>query len=166
MRSGVELGESTQVDGSTVAPDGNLDVNLAELSLGQRLKGMTQDTNATDKNTEDSALSITSLGLTRTLTQALHSSDTQLLETCFLHSDINLIRDSVRNLPLQLVVPLINALVERLSRGGRAGSGKGGGGGASTQKGMTLVTWVRVVLLLHTAYLLTVRIHLHLRFVN
>jgi U3 small nucleolar RNA-associated protein 5 len=61
----------------------------------------------------------------------LHSSDTRLLETCLAHSDQTLIRNTVRQLPPQLAVPLITACVERLGRGARAGSMKGGGGGAS-----------------------------------
>ena len=94
--------------------------------------------------------------LSRTLVQALHSADTRLLETCLLHSDEGLVLNTVRRLPPQLAVPLLTACVERLGRGAGANTGKGGGGGASAQRGTGLVKWVRAVLVVHTAHLMTV----------
>jgi len=52
-------------------------------------------------------------------------------------------------------VPLITACVERLGRGGRATNMKGRGGGASAQRGMGLVAWVKAVLILHSGHLMT-----------
>jgi len=89
------------------------------------------------------------------LIQALHSSDSRLLETCLAHSDNTLIRNTVQRLPPQLAVPLLNACVERLSRGARANNMKGGGGGASSQRGMALTTWVKAVLTIHSGHLMT-----------
>ena len=94
--------------------------------------------------------------LTRTLIQALHSSDTRLLETCLAHSDATLIRNTVRRLPPQLAVPLVSACVERLGRGARGNNLKGGGGGASSQRGTALINWVKAVLTTHSGHLMTV----------
>lgn len=153
--------------------DGNLDVDLAELSLGQRLTALSGEADqAASESDDEAALKasksskrkaknditvVPANSLTRTLIQALHSSDTRLLETCLAHSDHTLIRNTVRRLPPQLAVPLITACVERLGRGARAGNMKGGGGGASSQRGTGLITWVKTTLTVHSGHLMTVR---------
>ena len=147
---------------------GELDVNLAELSLGQRLtatagEGALPAASSDDEEGEQSAQAqatvqpVPASSLTRTLIQALHSSDSGLLETCLAHTNANLIQNTVRRLPSQLAVPLITACVERLGRGKRAGKGKGGGAGAGAQRGTGLVRWIRAVLVVHGGHLLTVR---------
>ena len=153
--------------------DGELNVDLAELSLGQRLTALTgADVRPTASDSENEANPkaakprkkkaqneislVPANSLTRTLIQALHSSDSRLLETCLAHSDQTLIRNTVRRLPPQLAVPLITACVERLGRGARAGNMKGGGGGASSQRGTGLITWVKTTLAVHSGHLMTV----------
>lgn len=156
-----------------------MDVDLAEMSLGERLAARsTGDANASGvqrssgsdaedgapsrgggkkkKNAKDRELVVPAHSLTRTLIQALHSSDTGLLEACFAHSDETLIRNTVARLPPQLTVPLLNACMERLGRGGRGNNMKGRGGGASAQKGMVLIKWVKAVLAIHSGHLMTV----------
>jgi len=152
--------------------DGSLQVDLAELSLGQRLAAVTagdidptsgseeedpgESSSRKKKPTRTDVSVIPANSLTRTLIQALHSSDSRLLEMCLMHSDPILIRNTVRRLPPQLAIPLINACVERLGRGARAANMKGRGGGASSQRGSALVTWVNTVLAVHTGHLMTV----------
>ena len=158
--------------------EGVLDVDLAELSLGQRLTAVSggdgaQLGSSSENEDEDDGIprqpngkpgksksaapdSVPASSLTRTLIQALHSSDSRLLETCLSHSDPLLIRSTVRKLPPQLVVPLLTACVDRLGRGHRAANMKGGGGGASSQRGISLIAWVKVVLTMHSGHLMTV----------
>ncbi|CCM01300.1 uncharacterized protein FIBRA_03349 [Fibroporia radiculosa] len=179
VRSGVELGQNPSLDDLTIQNvDGELDADLAELSLGQRLTALNgnEDTashssesseedaagpspagvTSTKKRKRDAGLdAVPANSLTRTLIQALHSSDARLLETCLAHSDAALIRNTVRRLPPQLAVSLITACVERLGRGARAASMKGGGGGASSQRGTTLINWIRAVLATHSGHLMT-----------
>lgn len=180
VHSGVELGQDQSADDLPMRDvDGDLDVDLAELSLGQRLTALSGGNGVTDRNTtsdsEDEGAEATSRrsgkekmkqdtpnvvpanSLTRTLIQALHSSDSRLLETCLTHSDQTLIRNTVRRLPPQLAVPLLTACVERLGRGSRAANMKGGGGGASSQRGTGLLAWVKAVLAVHSGHLMTVR---------
>lgn len=180
MAAGVGNGPAEgEDDTETNKADGDLDIDLAELSLGQRLtalSGVELDTRAsdlenegldTDKRTKttrfgktrkgEERLGISTQSLSRTLIQALHSSDTRLLELCLMHSDESVILNTVKRLPAQLAVPLLLACVERLGRGARAGTGKGGGAGASAQRGTGLVRWIRAVLIVHTAHLVTVR---------
>lgn len=188
VRSGIELGQDASVDDLELRDiDGALDVDLAELSLGQRLTAL--DANApavaqrqtdadSDSSAEDDTMtkrrsrrrrqnedddpnaspSMSSITLTRTLIQALHSSDSKLLEMCLAHSDPGLIMNTVRRLPPQLAVPLLVTCVDRLGRGKRVGSGKGGGAGASSQRGTGLVRWVKTVLVVHSGHLMTVRL--------
>lgn len=202
VRSGGELGQDEEMDDLPLRDvDGDLDADLAELSLGQRLtalsggnlgtnsddnsdseseseepeargdsksksnqkstavsgKGERKRQRASLKNSnKDNAPIAPANSLTRTLIQALHSSDSRLLESCLAHSDVTLIRNSVRRLPPQLAVPLINSCVERLGRGARAGNMKGGGAGTSTQRGSGLISWIKAVLAVHSGYLMTI----------
>lgn len=179
VQSGTELGHEASLDDLPMRDiDGALDVDLAELSLGQRLTALSDPADAQNRSSSDSEddaargpssskrkasseipSKVPAGSLTRTLIQALHSSDARLLEMCLAHSDEALIKNTVRRLPAQLAVPLISACVERLGRGARASNMKGGGGGASSQRGSALVSWVRVVLASHSGHLMTVRPH-------
>ncbi|KAG6919548.1 hypothetical protein DXG01_004211 [Tephrocybe rancida] len=169
--SGIQLGQDEEMDDLRDL-DGDLDVDLAELSLGQRLTALSGADQPLSESEDDVAPKaskssrrkakaeevnvVPANSLTRTLIQALHSSDTRLLETCLAHSDQTLIRNTVRRLPPQLAVPLIIACVERLGRGARAGNMKGGGGGASSQRGTGLITWVKTTLTVHSGHLMTI----------
>ncbi|KAH9945591.1 NUC189-domain-containing protein [Amylocystis lapponica] len=175
VRSGVELGQDPSMDDlPTRDVDGDLDVDLAELSLGQRLTALTGNTDMPGRTSSDSDSdgpgtaassrqrtregvpeAVPASSLTRTLIQALHSSDARLLETCLAHSNPTLIRNTVRRLPAQLAVPLVTACVERLGRRARAANMKGGGGGASSQRGAALLNWVKAVLVAHSGHLMT-----------
>lgn len=153
--------------------EGDLDVDLAELSLGQRLTAVSGTGHSADSSDEDESSAaaqnsrrsrreaangaVPAASLTRTLIQALHSSDSRLLETCLAHSEATLIRNTVRRLPPQLAVPLITACVERLGRGNRGANMKGRGGGASSQRGTAMIKWIKVVLAAHSGHLMTVR---------
>ncbi|KAG6891109.1 hypothetical protein C0995_014199 [Termitomyces sp. Mi166 len=171
--SGIELGQDEEMDDLALRNvDGDLDVDLAELSLGQRLTALSGEADQPASESDDEAAPkasksskrkakndiavVPANSLTRTLIQALHSSDTRLLETCLAHSDQTLIRNTVRRLPPQLAVPLVTACVERLGRGARAGNMKGGGGGASSQRGTGLITWVKTTLTVHSGHLMTI----------
>jgi U3 small nucleolar RNA-associated protein 5 len=153
--------------------DGSLEPDLPELSLGQRLAAVENDFDAgsgSDIDEPDDMIqkkskrkavktnlsTIPSNSLTQTLIQALHSSDSRLLEMCLAHTDPKLIRNTIRRLPPQLAIPLINVCVERLGRGARGANMKGRGGGASSQRGMGLITWINAVLAVHTGHLMTV----------
>ena len=180
IHSGVELGQDPSADNLAVGEtEGALDVDLAELSLGQRLTAVSgvdrathlggssesedegegsprQPNGKSGKSNSVAPDSVPASSLTRTLIQALHSSDSRLLETCLSHSDPLLIRSTVRKLPPQLAVPLLTACVDRLGRGHRAANMKGGGGGASSQRGISLIAWVKVVLTVHSGHFMTV----------
>ncbi|KIP01713.1 hypothetical protein PHLGIDRAFT_112841 [Phlebiopsis gigantea 11061_1 CR5-6] len=174
VRSGLELGQDASMDDLTARDvDGELDAELAEMSLGQRLTVLTGDPSVpapagedsdgedaspvkdTQKSERIALQAVPASSLTRTLIQALHSSDSGLLETCLAHSNASLIQNTVKRLPPQLAVPLVVACVERLGRGKAVGRGKGGGAGAGAQRGTGLVRWVRAVLVVHGAHLLT-----------
>lgn len=159
-----------------LANDGELDVDLAEPTLADRLKSLNvaKRSSATQGEGEDGEASdfddseeedseedddeevgggaIPATTLTTTLLQSLHSSDAPLLESCLAHSNPTLIRATVKRLPSGgLVLALLEALVERL---GRAKGGKQGTAGVKRSRG--LVEWVRQVLVVHVGFLVTV----------
>ncbi|KAF8450358.1 hypothetical protein L210DRAFT_3608733 [Boletus edulis BED1] len=170
IHSGTELGQDQALEDLAAREvEGTLDANLAELSLGQRLSAL-NGPDAENKGSEsddevgasskpdrqpDSPNIVPAHSLTRTLIQALHSSDSRLLETCLAHSDTTLIRNTVRRLPPQLSLPLLLVCMERLGRGARAANMKGGGGGASSQRGTVLITWIKMTLAIHNSHLMT-----------
>ncbi|KAA1468390.1 NUC189-domain-containing protein [Dentipellis sp. KUC8613] len=172
VRSGTDPGQDASADDIAMRDaDGALDVDLAELSLGQRLTALdpaSAPAHASDSESPSSAeddarrtrkkaaaAAPSSITLTRTLIQALHSSDTRLLETCLSSTEPGLVMNTVRRLPPQLAVPLLNACVERLGRGKRAGTMKGGGGAAGSQRAGGLVRWIKTVLVVHSGHLMT-----------
>lgn len=128
---------------------------MAELTLGQRLTALNSQrlVNGADSEPEAGSSKLTAVTLTRTLTQALHSGDAQLMETCLTTSDERTVKGTVQGLRQEHVVPLIDMLVERLAKGR-----SGGVGGASTEHATTIVVWLRVVLFVHASYLMTVRV--------
>ncbi|KAH9060766.1 hypothetical protein EDB87DRAFT_1561352 [Lactarius vividus] len=158
IRSGTEIAQDASVD-DLVDLEGHLDVDLAELSLGQRLTALDpsapRPAGEVDPSDSDGAerpstraasvAQPNSITLTRTLIQALHSADTKLLETCLAYSDAALITQTVQRLPPQLAVPLLGACVQRLGRTSAP----------SSQRTAVLVRWVRTVLVVHSGHLMT-----------
>jgi U3 small nucleolar RNA-associated protein 5 len=169
-------------------PDGTLDVELAELSLGQRLRiskgdeGALSDSDfsttsvergeskiqaskqkrAVNGSTNGKELRVPTTSLAHVLTQALHSSDTRLLEACLAHTDSVIIMNTVRRVPPQLALVLLDVCVERLGRGRRGNAGTEKASGAGAQRGTVLVRWMNSVLVVHGGSLMTVRFLLHL----
>ncbi|KAF4623778.1 hypothetical protein D9613_002056 [Agrocybe pediades] len=170
--SGYDADGGEQAVSMDQEPDGTLQVDLAELSLGQRLavtdadmdhesdsdnEGIApKDSRTGKKQGRAEVAAVPANSLTRTLIQALHSSDSRLLEMCLAHSEPALISNTVKRLPPQLAIPLITACVERLGRGARSANMKGSGGGASAQRGSGLLVWLRTVLAIHTGHLMTI----------
>jgi U3 small nucleolar RNA-associated protein 5 len=159
VHSGTEIAQDVFAD-DLADLEGHLDVDLAELSLGQRLTALDPpafqpaDGEPSDSDDPERPAAPTSrserpnsITLTRTLIQALHSTDTKLLETCLAYSDPTLITQTVQRLPPQLAVPLLGACVQRLGRPSAPGS----------QRAAVLVRWVRAVLVVHSGHLMTVR---------
>ncbi|TIA88524.1 hypothetical protein E3P99_02555 [Wallemia hederae] len=129
--------------------------NLAELSLGQRLKasaekGADNDNeesfDGADADAQANAPTMPAQSLATLLTQSLNSNDKNLLESCLGQTDLTIIRNSVNRLPSQLAIPLLNQCTTRLAKPGRAGP----------KRAKALLEWSKAVLTIHTAYLLSV----------
>ncbi len=80
--------------------------------------------------------------LVTVLTQALKSSDEELLEQCLLVHDAHVVSTTVQLLPPQLTLPLVETLVRKLER--------------RPNRAATICPWVRFLLLHHTSYLVSV----------
>lgn len=93
-----------------------------------------------------------STSLAQALTQALHSGDSALLTSCLVHGDPSLIRGTVARLSGPLAVRLLENCIERMSRGGNLTSK----GALGSQRAKALIEWVRVTLIVHTGYFMSV----------
>lgn len=174
LGSGIILPRGPTTNGAELeAEGGTLDAEMAELSLGQRLRTMQsgeegqvtpsdsdsnrQTTKKGKKGGERNIVEVPTESLSRTLIQALHSSDTKLLEGCLRHSDPTIIQNTVMRIPPHLAVPLLQACVDRLARGSGGNTGRSRGGAASAQRGTAMIAWIKVVLVVHSGHLMTVR---------
>ncbi|KAG0281060.1 WD repeat-containing protein 43 [Linnemannia exigua] len=80
--------------------------------------------------------------LQQMLIQALHSNDLQLLEACLTYSNVEVIRNTVRRLPAAYVIPFLTQVIHKFQQ--------------KPSRGEALLEWIKAVLLIHTAYLMTV----------
>lgn len=82
------------------------------------------------------------------LTQGLQSNDKKILNNVLQNQSELIIRNTVRRLPIAVIVPLVQELSKRMH--------------GHAQSGQALVKWLKCVLTVHTAYLMTVRVfHLY-----
>lgn len=167
--------QSAVLSGDVAVPEakpsqgGDASAAVLEPTLAQRLKSLQVRQSEPDTNEAETSVAgrrpgqgakagrlriadVTSLS--QSLVQALHSSDAKLLENCLEKTNPKMLRNTIRRVPNTLVLPLVEALVERL---GRSKQGFGAGtGGVDAARGHALVEWLRHVLTVHLAYLITV----------
>ncbi|KAF9171136.1 WD repeat-containing protein 43 [Mortierella sp. AD011] len=158
-------------DESAVTVVGTADFALATPAMGEagdsegeedvaELEGRTMEEKLQDLAVEDSVTSLTgkkskqSAGaknkystpkansLQQMLIQALHSNDLQLLEACLTFNNVEVIRNTVRRLPTAYVVPFLTQVIHKFQQ--------------KPNRGEALLEWIKAVLLIHTAYLMTV----------
>ncbi|KAL0138228.1 WD40-repeat-containing domain protein [Mucor lusitanicus] len=118
----------------------------AELSIEQKLQSLdVVDATSTKskKHNKKKTIDTPSAGSLQTvLVQALHSNDAGLLEACLQHTKPDVINNTVRRLPTEYLIPLLLELIQKFQeKPGRAPA---------------LLIWIKSVLLIHTAYLMTV----------
>ncbi|ORX92225.1 NUC189-domain-containing protein [Basidiobolus meristosporus CBS 931.73] len=80
--------------------------------------------------------------LVHILVQALHSNDVQLLEGCLNNTNTEIINNTVKRLPPTYVIPFLAQVIPRFQ--------------AKPNRGIALLRWIKAVLTIHTAYLMTV----------
>eukprot|EP00051_Salpingoeca_urceolata_P007217 m.95635 g.95635 ORF g.95635 m.95635 type:complete len:659 (-) comp15161_c0_seq2:224-2200(-) len=80
--------------------------------------------------------------LAQMLVQALHSNDNALLEECLSNSNVTTVQSTVARLPKEYVVRFLSGMVSKVQ--------------AKPARGLTLLVWIRAVLVVHTSYLMTV----------
>ncbi|KAI8387367.1 WD40-repeat-containing domain protein [Blakeslea trispora] len=127
--------------------DGNQTQGNAEPSIEQRLQSLDVVDAATStkskKNNKKKAIDTPSAGSLQTvLVQALHSSDIQLLEACLQHTKVEVINSTVKRLPTQYLIPLLQEVIQRFQE--------------KPARAPALLVWIKSILLIHTAYLMTV----------
>ena len=116
-----------------------------EPSIEQKLSSLdvVDHANTKKKNNKKKTIDTPSAGSLQTvLVQALHSNDSGLLEACLQHTKPDVINSTVRRLPTEYLIPLLTELITKFQeKPGRAPA---------------LLVWIKSVLLIHTAYLMTV----------
>ncbi|KAF9581097.1 WD repeat-containing protein 43 [Lunasporangiospora selenospora] len=114
-----------------------------ERTLAEKLRDISVEDSAEAKTKKTSKYSTPKANsLQQMLIQALHSNDKQLLEACLQFSNVEIIRNTVRRLPTAYVVPFLTQVIDRFHK--------------RPNRGELLLEWIKAVLLMHTAYLMTV----------
>ncbi|KAG1218733.1 hypothetical protein G6F35_008085 [Rhizopus arrhizus] len=117
----------------------------AEQTIEQKLLSLdVADTNEQKhkKNKKKTVVTPAAGSLQTVLVQALHSNDTSLLEACLQFTKRDVIENTIRRLPTEYLIPLLLDLITRFQeKPGRAPA---------------LLIWIQSILLIHTAYLMTV----------
>ncbi|CAL8090103.1 unnamed protein product [Orchesella dallaii] len=108
-------------------------VDDGELPMEERLTNLTIDTPASGSVPSASNLS-------HLLSQGLHSKDSRILQSVLCRWDENIISSTVRSLPVQLIIPLLNEIKGMLA--GKA------------QQNHSLLKWLKNIFQIHSAYLM------------
>ncbi|KAJ3374923.1 WD repeat-containing protein 43 [Allomyces arbusculus] len=132
-----QLASSTAVNGTTDEQNQSLAERLAQLKVVAAPNAPASATGAAAGKPDVTSLHVI-------LTQALHSSDQELLETVLGTSSLtyDMIMSTVRKLPTAQVVPFLSALMARFQR--------------RHTRADHLLDWIRAVIIVHCGYLLTV----------
>lgn len=80
--------------------------------------------------------------LKQVLIQALHSNDSNLLESCLHTGDLTVINNTVAKLPPHYVLKFLKVIVERFQ--------------AKPTRGTELILWMKSLLVYHSSYLITI----------
>lgn len=116
-----------------------------EPSIEQKLQSLdvVDSSNSKKKTNKKKTIDTPAAGSLQTvLVQALHSNDSDLLEACLQHTKPDVINSTVRRLPTEYLIPLLTELITKFQeKPGRAPA---------------LLIWIKSVLTIHTAYLMTV----------
>nr|XP_002128623.1 WD repeat-containing protein 43 [Ciona intestinalis] len=116
----------------------NPSIGEAQLTLEERLTAMSVDT-ASPNGDYKAPPNADSLAIL--LSQGLQSNDRDVLNQVLQHSNDNLIRNTVRQVPINYVVSLLKELTERLK--------------GTPEKCLIFMKWTRTTLSQHASYLMT-----------
>ncbi|ODM89696.1 WD repeat-containing protein 43 [Orchesella cincta] len=108
-------------------------VDDGELPMEERLNNLAIDTPASGSLPSASNLS-------HLLSQGLHSKDSRILQSVLCRWDENIISSTVRSLPVQLIIPLLNEIKGMLA--GKA------------QQNHSLLKWLKNIFQIHSAFLM------------
>lgn len=145
-------------DFAMAAPSMEVDSDNSDNEEGEKMEGRTMEEKLQDLAVEDSVTNSTGKkskqtnknkiptpkanSLQQMLIQALHSNDTQLLEACLTFNNVEVIRNTIRRLPTAYVIPFLTQVIHKFQQ--------------KPNRGEALLEWIKAVLLIHTAYLMTV----------
>jgi U3 small nucleolar RNA-associated protein 5 len=131
--------------------DNDVRPNAADLTIEEKLEAMelaeqNDESNSPDlskkKKTKGKSATVTTQSLQTALVQALHSKDSALLEGCLRQRNPEVIAATVRRFPTAYVIPLLLQLIDKFQE--------------KPVRAQEIMDWIRPVLQIHTAYLMTV----------
>lgn len=134
-------------EGQAEEEEGEEGAETVELTIEQKLESLdvsnTKSKKKNNNNKKKTTIDTPSAGSLRTvLVQALHTNDAGLLEACLQHYKTDVIDNTVRKLPTEYLIPLLLELITRFQE--------------KPIRAPILLVWIKSVLLIHTAYLMTV----------
>ncbi|KAF9087328.1 WD repeat-containing protein 43 [Mortierella sp. GBA35] len=116
---------------------------LAGRTMEEKLQDLTvEQTGKKSKQSKNKYSTPKANSLQQMLIQALHSNDLQMLEACLTFNNVEVIRNTIRRLPTAYVIPFLTQVIHKFQQ--------------KPSRGEALLEWIKAVLLIHTAYLMTV----------
>lgn len=133
--------DTQQAEGQQAVAEGQEQQDV-ELTLEQRVNALQlHQRPGVQRAVDPASPSDKAMSVTVLLTQALRADDRQLLEKCFAISNDKVVKSTVQQLAPQDVARLLQVAVQRLQ--------------SSPKRGRQIATWLRAMLLHHTAYLMS-----------
>lgn len=112
--------------------------SVGDMSMEERLNAISLDQPTAGTSGQQAPRADTMATL---LIQGLQSQDKGILRNVLQNRNVNLIRNTVKRLPVQMIIPLVQELSRRMH--------------GHAQSGNTQVLWIKTVLTVHTSYLMT-----------
>ncbi|KAJ8308007.1 hypothetical protein KUTeg_012881 [Tegillarca granosa] len=112
-------------------------LSVSEMTIEDRLNAISMDVNGKPPANEPPKADT----LSKLLTQGLQSQDKKILNNVLQNRNATVIKNTVKKLPVQVVIPLIQEICKRMH--------------GHSQSGEVLVKWTKAVLTTHTSFLLS-----------
>eukprot|EP01135_Chromosphaera_perkinsii_P003578 Nk52_evm36s248 gene=Nk52_evmTU36s248 len=128
----MDKGEDVEMETADDDAEVTMGDKLADLRVGESNPAPSQASGRTPPKAES---------LVKMLVQALHSEDNSLLEECLNTTNENVVRNTVKRLPTQYVVPFLTQTIHKFQ--------------AKPSRGIMLVPWIKSIILIHASYLMS-----------
>nr|CAB3267703.1 WD repeat-containing protein 43 [Phallusia mammillata] len=115
-----------------------LSIGESQLTMEERMNALSMDKS---ENADDSTATPCADSFAVLLSQGLQSNDRDVINQVLQHNSDSLIKNTIEQLPISYIIPLLNELTERLH--------------GSPDKCLIFIKWLRTALSHHASYLMT-----------